>query len=63
MDRRRRSARQGDCNRDWPYTVRVELPAGHTYDAPFEFGDLPAALEWAMQEVAPQTDDLGLDSD
>jgi hypothetical protein len=46
-----------------PYTVRVELPEGRTYDAPFEFGDLPAALEWAMREVAPQTDDLGLDSD
>ena len=45
-----------------PYTVRVELSEGHAYDAPFEFGELPAALEWAMQEVAPQTRDLGLDS-
>jgi len=44
-----------------PYAVRVELPNGHAYDAPFEFGELPAALEWAMQEVAPQMSDLGLD--
>jgi hypothetical protein len=46
-----------------PYAVRVELPDGHAYNAPFEFGELPTALEWARQEVVPQMSDRCFDPD